>query len=99
MLQKAQASLRRGFMAAKGHAAEMYRTGRSILNKVDYGYNIFKKLHGVVSPALADYPAAAKATKHAMSSYEQTRNKVLGTHSDVEKIVSAVRARVPELGL
>ena len=99
MLQKAQASLRRGFMAAKGHAASMYRTGRSILNKVDYGYNIFKKLHGVMQPALADYPAAAKATKQAMSSYEQTRNKVLGAHSDAEKIVSQVRARVPELGL
>ena len=66
---------------------------------MDYGYSIFKKLHGVVQPALADYPEAAKATKQAMSSYEATRHKVSGIHSDAEKIVSQVRARVPVLGI
>ena len=99
MLRKAEASIRRGLLAAKGHAASFYRTGRSILNKVDGAYHVFKKLHGIVQPALGDYPVAAKQVKQAMSSYEQTRAKVVGANQQGEQIVSNIRSKIPELGL
>ena len=91
--------MRRGLMAAKGHAVSFYRTGRSILNKVDGAYNVFKKLHGVVQPMLGDYPVAQKQVKQAMSSYEQTRAKVVGANQQGEQIVSNIRAKIPELGI
>ena len=99
MLRKAEASMRRGLMAAKGHAASFYRTGRSILNKVDGAYNVFKKLHGVVQPMLGDYQVAQKQVKQAMSSYEQTRAKLVGANQQGEQIVSNIRSKIPELGL
>ena len=99
MLRKAEAAIRRGYLTAKTHAVNLYHSGRGALRKVDYAYNVFKKLHSALQPALGDYPETSKAVKRAMSSYEQTRNQVVGAHNVGEAIVSNVRQRVPELGL
>ena len=99
MLHKAQAALRRGYLTAKTHATNLYHSGRGALQKVDHAFGVFKKLHKALQPALGDFPEASKHIKRAMSSYEQTRNQVVGAHSVGEAIVSNVRQRVPELGL
>jgi hypothetical protein len=98
MFDKAEAFARRGFHVAKHHASEMYKHGRSIIRKLDYGFQIAKKLHSVLTPALKD-AGVHKHTKKAISDFETVRGKVMGAHDSAERVVTAVRRQVPELGL
>jgi hypothetical protein len=98
MFDKAEAFARRGFHVAKHHASEMYKHGRSIMGKLDYGFQIAKKLHSVLTPALKD-AGVHKHTKKAISDFETVRGKVMGAHDSAERVVTAVKRQVPELGL
>ena len=99
MRRKLENSLRRGWVSAKHHATNLYHTGRGALKKIDYGVDIFRRLHKSLSPALADYPEAQKQIKRALKSYDEVKSHALGAHSVAEGIVSNVRSRVPELGI
>jgi hypothetical protein len=98
MFDKAEAFARRGFHVAKHHASEMYKHGRNIMGKLDYGFQIAKKLHSVLTPALKD-AGVHKHTKKAISDFETVRGKVMGAHDSAERVVTAVKRQVPELGL
>ena len=98
MFNKAEAFARRGFHMAKHHAAEAYKHGRSFLSKLDYGFQVAKQLHNVLTPALKD-AGVHKHTKKAISDFETVRGKVMGAHESAERVVHAVKRSVPELGL
>ena len=69
-----------------------YHTGRHVFNAVDRGYNMFKKIHSALQPALMDQaPGLAKAAKQAMGSYESTRKAVMGADALGQRIAGAVR--------
>jgi len=69
-----------------------YHTGKHVLNAVDRGYSMFKKIHSAVAPALTDQaPGLAKAAKQVMGSYESTRKAVLGADALGQRIAGAVR--------
>ena len=97
MLRKFENSLRRSLMNAKSHASHIYHGARGVLKKIDYGVDIFRRLHKSLQPALADYPETNKQIKRAMSSYDQVKSQALGAHTVGEAIVSNVRKNVPEL--
>ena len=83
---------------AKNHISEAYKHGRSFLSKVDYGFQIAKKLHSALAPALKD-AGVHHHTKKAISDFENVRGKVMGAHESAERVVHAVKRSVPELGL
>ena len=97
-LNKAGAFARRSFHVAKNSAFEAYKHGRNFFSKLDTGYQIVKKLHNVLTPALKD-AGVHKHTKKALSDFESIRGKVLGAHDSAERIVHNVKHAVPELGL
>ena len=97
MIRKLENSLRRGYLNAKSHAHTIYHGARGVLRKIDYGVDIFKRLHQSLKPALADYPEASKSIKRALNSYDEVKNKATGIHNVGEAIVSNVRKTVPEL--
>ena len=98
MFDKAEAYARRGFHIAKSHAFEAYKHGRNFLSKVDYGFQIAKKLHSALAPQLKD-AGVHHHTKKAISDFESVRGKVMGAHESAERVVHAVKRSVPELGL
>ena len=98
MFDKAQAYARRGFVTMKHHAKEAYKHGRSFMSKMDYGYQILKKLHNVAAPMLKDAGVHGKTSK-VLSDFDRIRDKVTGFHETASQAVSKVRKRVPELGL
>ncbi len=100
MFHKAEAFARRVAIGAKHHIAHAYNQGGQFASKVNSGYEVFKRLHGALAPALKDAaPQAAKHTKKIMEGYERVRGEVMGAHSSAEKVVHAVKRSVPELGL
>ena len=98
MFDKAEAFARRGFHVAKHHAFEAYRHGRSLASKLNHGFEIVKKIHSVLTPALKD-AGVHHHTKKVISDFEQVRGKVMGAHDSAERVVHAVKRSVPELGL
>ena len=101
MFHKAEAFARRVAIGAKHHITHAYHQGRQFASKVNSGYEVFKRLHGALAPALKDVaPQVARHTKAAMQGYERTRAEVMGAHSSAEKVVHAVeicaRARFVE---
>lgn len=97
MLRKFENSLRRGYLNAKSHAQNFYHGARGVLRKIDYGVDIFKRLHQSLKPALADYPETNKSIKRALKSYDEVKQQATGIHNVGEAIVSNVRKTVPEL--
>jgi hypothetical protein len=98
MFDKAEAFARRGYHVAKQHASELYKHGRSIMGKLDYGFQIAKKLHSALAPQLKD-AGVHRHTKKALQDFEEVRGKVMGAHESAERVVHAVKRTVPELGL
>ena len=74
------------------------QTQPKFLSKLDTGYQIAKKLHNVLTPALKD-AGVHKHTKKGLSDFESIRGKVLGAHESAERVVRNVKRAVPELGL
>ena len=98
MFDKAAAYARRGFVTMKHHAAEAYKHGRNFMSKMDYGYQVFKKLHQVAAPMLKDAGVHGKTSK-AISQFDSLRDRVMGAHESAVRAVGAIRKGVPELGL
>ena len=98
MFNKAQAYARRGFVTMKHHAKEAYKHGRNFMSKMDYGYQVLKKVHNVLAPALKDAGVHSKTSK-AISDFDQIRSKVTGFHESASRAVGALKKGVPELGL
>ena len=98
MFDKAQAYARRGFVTMKHHAKEAYKHGRSFMSKMDYGYQILKKLHNVAAPMLKDAGVHGKTSK-AFSDFDQIRDKVMSVHEASVRAVGNLKRKVPELGL
>ena len=82
----------------KHHAAEAYKHGRNFMSKMDYGYQVFKKLHQVAAPMLKDAGVHSKTSK-AISEFDAIRGKVMGEHESAVRAVGTIRKGVPELGL
>ena len=100
MFGKAQAYASRAYMGAKHHIARAYVTGRKFAQKLDAGYQIYRRLHGALAPALRDIaPAAVQHSKKAMEGYERTKAHVMGAHERAERGVHSVKKAVPELGI
>ena len=97
MFDKAQAYARRGFVTLKHHAKEAYKHGRNFMSKMDYGYQVLKKLHNVAAPMLKDAGVHSKTSK-AFSDFDNVRSKIMGAHESAVKAVSTIRKGVPELG-
>jgi hypothetical protein len=97
MMRKFENSLRRGYLNAKSHAHHIYHGARSVLKKVDYGVDVFRRTFQALRPALADYPETTKQVKRALNSYDQVKQQATGLHNVGEAIVSNVRKTVPEL--
>ena len=97
MFDKAQAYARRGFVTMKHHAREAYKHGRNFMSKMDYGYQVLKKLHSVAAPML-DAGVHSKTSK-AFSDFDQIRDKVMGVHESAVRAVGNIKRKVPELGL
>ena len=98
MFDKASAYARRGFVTMKHHAKEAYKHGRSFMSKMDYGYQVLKKLHNVAAPLLKDAGVHSKTSK-AFSDFDQIRDKVMGVHESAVRAVGNIKRKVPELGL
>ena len=99
MFGKAQAYASRAYMGAKHHIARAYVTGRKFAQKLDAGYQIYKRLHGALAPALKDIAPAVQHSKKAMEGYERTKAHVMGAAQSAERVVHSVKKAVPELGL
>ena len=97
MFDKASSYARRGFVNMKHHAKTIYRQGANMLSKIDYGYQVLKKLHNVAAPMLKDAGVHSKTTK-AFSDFEHIRSKITSAHESAVKAVSTIRKGVPELG-
>ena len=98
MFDKAAAYARRGFVTMKHHAKEAYKHGTNLFNKLDYGYQVFKKLHQVAAPMLKDAGVHGKTSK-AISQFDSPRDMVMGAHESAVRAVGTIRKGVPELGL
>ena len=98
MFDKATAYARRGLVTMKHHAKEAYRHGTNLFNKLDYGYQVFKKLHQVAAPMLKDAGVHGKTSK-AISQFHSLRDKVMEAHGSAVRAVGTIRTGVPELGL
>ena len=96
-IQKAEQYARRGLVMAKRHAQQAYQHGRSILSKVDYGFQTAKKVHKALT-GLVDNKMHQRAQK-ALSDFDSVRGKVMDAHSSAERVVHAVKRAVPDLGL
>ena len=97
-IDKAEAFARRSFHVAKNHAFTAYKHTRHFMSKVDAGFQLAKKLHGALAPALKD-AGVHKHTSKALSNFEEVRGKVMGAHESAERLVHSVKRSVPELGL
>ena len=82
----------------KHHAKEIYKHGANMLSKIDYGYQVLKKLHNVAAPMLKDAGVHGKTSK-AISQFDSLRDKVMGAHESAVRAVGTIRKGVPELGL
>ena len=82
----------------KHSAKEIYKHGANMLSKIDYGYQVLKKLHSVAAPMLKDAGVHSKTTK-AFSDFDSVRSKIMGVHESAVKAVSTIRKGVPELGI
>ena len=98
MFDKASNYARRGFVALKHHAKEAYKHGRNFMSKMDYGFQVLKKLHNVAAPMLKDAGVHSKTSK-VISDFDRIRDKVTGFHETASQAVSNIKRRVPELGL
>ena len=98
MFDKASSYARRGFVNMKHHAKTIYRQGANMLSKIDYGYQVLKKLHNVAAPMLKDAGVHGKTSK-AISQFDSLRDKVMGAHESAVRAVGTIRKGVPELGL
>ena len=98
MFDKAQNYARRGFVTLKHHAKEAYKHGRGFMSKMDYGYQVLKKVHNVLAPALKVAGVHGKTSK-AFSDFDQIRDKVMGVHESAVRAVGNIKRKVPELGL
>ena len=98
MFDKAQNYARRGFVTLKHHAKEAYKHGRNVFSKLDYGFQVLKKLHNVAAPMLKDAGVHSKTSK-VISDFDRIRYKVTGFHETASQAVSNIKRRVPELGL
>ena len=98
MFNKAEAYARRGFVTMKHHAKEAYKHGRNFFNKMDYGYQVLKKLPQAAAPMLKDAGVHGKTSK-AFSVFDQIREKVMGVHEASVRAVGNIKRKVPELGL
>ena len=98
MFDKASNYARKGFVTLKHHAKEAYKHGRNVFSKLDYGFQVLKKLHNVAAPMLKDAGLHGKTSK-VISDFDRIRDKVTGFHETASQAVSKVRKRVPELGL
>ena len=98
MFDKASSYARRGFVNMKHHAKKNYKQGANMLSKIDYGYQVLKKLHNVAAPMLKDAGVHSKTTK-AFSDFDNVRSKIMGAHESAVKAVSTIRKGVPELGI
>ena len=98
MFDKAESFARRQFHIAKNYATNTYNHSRNFLSKADRVYQIVKKVHGALAPALKD-AGVHKHTKKALNSFDEIRGKVMGAHESAERVVHSVKRAVPELGL
>ena len=98
MFDKASNYARRGFVTLKHHAKEACKHGRNFMSKMDYGFQVLKKLHSVASPMLKDAGVHGKTSK-VISDFDRIRDKVTGFHETASQAVSNIRRKVPELGL
>ena len=98
MFDKAQNYARRGFVTLKHHAKEAYKHGRNVFSKLDYGFQVLKKLHNVAAPMLKDAGVHGKTSK-AFSDFDQIRDKVMSVHEASVRAVGNIKRKVPELGL
>ena len=97
MFDKAQNYARRGFVTLKHHAKEAYKHGRNVFSKLDYGFQVLKKLHNVAAPMLN--AGVHSKTNKVISDFDRIRDKVTGFHETASQAVSNIKRRVPELGL
>ena len=78
----------------------MYHEGHKFASKLDAGYQIYKRLHGALAPALRDVaPDVVQHSKKAMEGYERTKAHVMGAHESATRAIGAVKKAVPELNL
>ena len=100
MFGKAQAYASHAFGHAKYHIARAYVTGRKFAQKLDAGYQIYKRLHGALAPALKDVaPDVVRHNKKFQEGYEKMKAHVMGAHDSAERVVHSVKKALPELGL
>ncbi len=90
----------RAWMGAKQHMVHMYDQGRRFASKVDAGFQLYRKLHTALAPALRDagLGTAVAHSKRAMDTYDKVKAHALGAHESAERAVGHIK-RIPELGL
>ena len=95
-----QAHVHRGYMGAKHHVSRIYHEGHRFAQKLDTGYQIYKRLHSALAPAIKDVaPQVVSHSKKFQEGYERTKAHVMGAHESATRAISATRKAVPELGL
>ncbi len=95
-----QAHAQRVYTGAKHHITRAYAAGHRFAQKIDAGYQIYKRLHGALAPALKDVaPDVVRHSKKMLEGYEKTKAHVMGAAQSAEKVVHSVKKAVPELGL
>ena len=95
-----QAHVHRVYLGAKHHITRMYHEGHKFASKLDAGYQIYKRLHGALAPAIKDVdPQVVQHSKKFQEGYERTKAHVMGAHESAERVVHSVKKAVPELGI
>lgn len=95
-----QGHVQRAYIGAKHHITRMYHEGHKFAQKLDAGYQIYKRLHGALAPAIKDVaPQVVQHSKKFQEGYERTKAHALSAHESVERVVHSVKKAVPELGL
>ena len=99
MFGKVLPAMQGRMMTLKHHAMNAFHTGRSIMGKVNYGFETLRKLHQAAMPVLKDTPLgpAMKGAGQALSSFEKVREQALNAGNIAEAVVHRAKRATPEL--
>ena len=99
MFGKVQAAMQGRMMTLKHHAMNAFHTGRSIMGKINYGFETLRKLHQATMPVLKDTPLgpAMKGAGQALSTFEKVRDQALNAGNIAEAVGRRAKRAAPEL--
>ena len=99
MFNKVLPSMHGRMMTLKHHAMNAFHTGRSIMGKINYGFETLRKLHQATMPVLKDTPLgpAMQGAGQALNFFEKVREQALNASNIAEAVAHRAKRATPEL--